>query len=216
MYLPDSSAARLRIALNLKKIPHEYVYVDLLKDEHHSASYKKLNPSQSVPALVVPTGKDDESFCIGQSVAALEYLEEAYPDTPRLLPSISNFAARAAVRSLVQIIASDMQPLINLHIIRRIGKLGADADAWGRDLTTAGLSKYEAAIADTAGKYSYGDEMSIADCCIVPVVWGAQHYGVDTTPFTKTMQVYGRMMEEPAVEKAHWRNQEDTPEEFKK
>ena len=42
-----------------------------------------------------------------------------------------------------------------------------------------------------AGKYSYGDEISIADCCPVPAVWGAQRYGVDTMPFTKIMEFMG-------------------------
>lgn len=68
---------------------------------------------------------------------------------------------------------------------------------------------------EDAGKYSYGKEISIADCCLVLAVRGAQCYRVDTMPFNKIMNLYGRTMDESAVEKAHWRNQEDTPEEFK-
>ncbi len=210
----SSCSGRLRIALNLKKIPCECVYVNLLKGEHRSESYKTLNPSQSVPALVIPS-KDHESFSIGQSVAALEYLEEAYPETLKLLPPPSDPVARAAIRSLVQIIASDIQPLTNMRIVRRVGDSGADANTWARDFTAVGLAAYESAVTETAGKYSYGDKISIADCCLIPAVWGAQFYDVDMRPFSKVIGIYERLMVEPAVLKAHWRNQEDTPEELK-
>ncbi|KAF7506939.1 hypothetical protein GJ744_011070 [Endocarpon pusillum] len=60
-----------------------------------------------------------------------------------------------------------------------------------------------------------GTEISVADCFLVLASWGAECFGVHMMPFTKIVEVYGRRMEESALEKAHWRNQEDTPEEFK-
>jgi maleylacetoacetate isomerase len=215
----SSCCARLRIALNHKQIPFSCVYVDLNRDEHHSESHKKLNPSQSVPVLIVSSKEDrdhESSFSVGQSVAALEYLEEAYPETPTLFPAPSGDpVARAAIRSLVQIIVSDIQPVTSTRTLKRVKESGADANAWARAFTNVGFAAYESAVSKTAGKYSYGDEISIADCCLVPAVWGAQRFDIDMKPFPKLGEIYARLMEEPAVQKAHWRNQEDTPEEFR-
>lgn len=214
-YFRSSCSARLRIALNLKNISYDCVYVNLAKDEHRSESHKTLNPSQSVPALVIPDS-GHTSFSIGQSIAALEYLEDVYPNTLMLLPPPSDPFARAAIRSSVQIIASDIQPLTTSRALRRVGESGADPNTWTRHFMALGLAAYESAIAKTAGNFSYGDEISLADCCLVPAVWGAQRYDVDMKPFLKIMEIYQRLMEEPAVQKAHWRAQEDTPEEFRK
>jgi glutathione S-transferase len=44
----SSTAWRARIALNLKNIKPEYLYLHLLKSEHRSDSYKKINPNMVV------------------------------------------------------------------------------------------------------------------------------------------------------------------------
>ena len=52
-YFRSSASYRVRIALNLKKIPHETDFVHLLKNggEQRSAAYAALNPQKLVPAL---------------------------------------------------------------------------------------------------------------------------------------------------------------------
>jgi maleylacetoacetate isomerase len=223
-YFRSSCSARLRIALNLKSIPYESIYVNLLKDEQQTETYKKLNPSASVPALVIPASdsatQHTSTFAIGQSIAALEYLEEAYPNaTPRLLPPISEPGGRAAVRSLVQIIASDVQPLTNMRVMRRVSaQAGGDQEAaskWARELMMQGFEAFEAAVGKSGGKYCVGDEMTLADVVLVPAVWGAERYGVEIGRYPKIKEVYERMLQEPAVQKAHWKNQEDTPQELR-
>lgn len=212
-YFRSSCSARIRIALNAKGIPYELAFVNLLKDEQLSDSHKSRNPSASVPVLVCPTSKDKD-FQIGQSVAALEYLEEKHPEKP-LLPPLSDPEARATVRTLVNIICADIQPVTNLRIMRRIRGFGANAVEWNCQLMTAGLKAYEEVAKNTAGKCSVGDELTLADACLIPAVWNAERFGVDMSAFPTIGKIAENLKEHPAIVKAHWQNQPDTPDNLK-
>src|SRR4051812_14395921 len=81
-YFRSSCSARVRIALNIKGISYEHKYVNILKGEQALSEYDEVNPSHFVPSLRLPNGT-----ILTQSLAIMEYLEEAYPDTSLLLPS---------------------------------------------------------------------------------------------------------------------------------
>lgn len=66
----SSTAWRARIALNLKKIQAEYVYVHLLKGEQRQDTYKDINPNQGVPTLQLKDGTT-----LIESMAIIEYLD---------------------------------------------------------------------------------------------------------------------------------------------
>ncbi|KKK12316.1 hypothetical protein ARAM_001363 [Aspergillus rambellii] len=229
-YFRSSCSARLRIALALKSIPYTSVPINLLKDEQGSPQNTSVNPSATVPTLIiqrtVPTNNNNNNnnnnnphiITITQSRAALEYLDEATdlaPATaPKLLPPASNPEARALVRTLCDIIACDVQPVTNLRILKRVAPLGVDRAAWSKDLIEAGFRAYEALVVRSAGVFSVGDGITMADLCLVPAVWGAQRAGVDLGRFPTIKRVVERLEMEEAVRKGHWMTQEDTPEEF--
>ena len=76
----SGTSHRLRIALNLKGLPYEYLAVHLGKEAHLTDAFKAINPQHLVPAL--DTGKQ----VLIQSPAIIEWLEETHP-TPALLPA---------------------------------------------------------------------------------------------------------------------------------
>ena len=207
-YFRSSCSGRLRIALALKNIDVRQIPINLLSKDQLNDDFRLLNASQSVPVLTDPAAKD---FSIGQSVAALEYLEEAYPDRKQLLPPLSDPVARAKVRVLMNIIACDTQPVTNLRLVEEIRSLGGDLAEWMKSKIGRGLESYEITLAKTAGKYSVGDEITLADVCLVPAVWGAERYGVDMSSMPRLTRVYNAMSKEEAVLVAHWKNQPDTP-----
>jgi maleylacetoacetate isomerase len=176
-YFRSSCSARLRIALHLKNLSYNPVYINILKGEQHSAANLAYNPSHSVPTLIqdLSSNLTSKDFRITQSLAALEYLDELHPAVP-LLPQDSQ--ARATVRALANIIACDLQPVTNLRILVRIGALtpgsieekSAARVQWAKELMTDGLAAYEAIAKDVAGLYSVGDNVSMADVCLVPAV----------------------------------------------
>lgn len=212
-YFRSSCSARLRIALNIKSIKYDMIYVNLLKNEQLSDEHKARNPSASVPVLISHASKDTP-FKVGQSVAALEYLEEKHPHVP-MLPPTSDPEARAMVRTLVDIVCVDIQPPTNLRIMRRIRELGGRAEDWNCQLMTQGMAAYENVAAGTAGKYSFGDEVTLADACLIPAIWNAQRFGVDLKAFPTISKIVENLKDHPAVFKAHWQNQADTPENLR-
>ncbi|KAF9888679.1 Glutathione S-transferase zeta-1 [Aspergillus nanangensis] len=214
-YFRSSCSARLRIALNLKSLPYTPIAVNLLQGEQLSAENRTRNPSATVPTLIVE--HPGSTVTITQSLAALEYLDEAFPSaTPALLPPTSDPEARATVRTLADIISCDVQPVTNLRILKRVAPFGVDRAAWSKELIEDGFTAYEAIASKTAGAFSVGDVITLADICLLPAAWGAQRSGVDMTAFPTIQRIVDRLELEEAVKKGHWTTQDDTPEDLRK
>ncbi len=73
------NSRRVRIFLAEKGICVARVPVDLAAKEQFSEAYKRINPRQVVPTLVL-----DDGTAIGEVPAILRYLEETHPGTPLL------------------------------------------------------------------------------------------------------------------------------------
>lgn len=214
-YYKSSCAGRLRIAINLKGIPADYAYVHLFKGEQFSAKHKELNPSASVPVLTHLNNDGDAiSFPITQSVAALEYLEEISPNERPLLPPLSQPLERAKVRTLVNIVSNDLQPITNRRVIKAVTDLGADPVEWNKSFMTRGLVAYDNIASKTGGKYSVGDDVTMADVCLLPAIWAAEKNKVELEKLPTVMRIYQALSELEAVQKAHWTCQEDTPSDL--
>ncbi|KAL4817493.1 Maleylacetoacetate isomerase [Aspergillus spinulosporus] len=216
-YFRSSCSARLRIALALRSISYTSVPINLLKGEQSSTKNTTVNPSATVPTLIIEHADQNQApITITQSLAALEYLDEAFPDRPNpLLPPSSNPQQRALVRTLASIIACDIQPVTNLRIFQRVAPFGVDRAAWSKDLIEAGFAAYEAIARDSAGKFSVGDRITMADVCLIPAVWGAERAGVDLGQYPTIKRVAEALEKENAVKEGHWRTQPDTPMEFR-
>src|SRR3954451_5214075 len=102
----SSAAYRVRIALALKGLDYERVVINRLNGVE-DPGYWAVNPQGFVPTL------EDGGLRLIQSTAILEYLEERYPEPP-LLPR--DAGARARVRAIVAMVASDIQPLNNQRV----------------------------------------------------------------------------------------------------
>ncbi|KAI9367244.1 maleylacetoacetate isomerase maia [Aspergillus egyptiacus] len=218
-YFRSSCSARLRIALALKSLPYTSIPINLLKDEQSSAA-NAINPSSTVPTLTLTWydgSKEPRTVTITQSLAALEYLDEAFPSTYPLLPPKENDPERRAlIRTLANIVACDIQPVTNLRILKRVAPFGVDRADWSKSLIEEGLRAYESIIARTAGRFSVGDEVSMADVCLIPAIWGAERVGVELGERFPTVKRVAEALEGvPAVREGHWRGQEDTPGEFR-
>ncbi len=207
-YFRSSAAYRVRIALNLKGLGYDAVPVHLVRDggQHLAAEYRAINPSGLVPAF------QDDAITLTQSMAILEYLEEAYPDVP-LLPK--GAVARAHVRELAQIIACDIHPVNNLRVLKYLVKqLGQGEEAktdWYRHWVIEGFQSLEAHLArhlDT-GTFCYGHTPTIADCFLVPQVFNAQRFDIDVTVYPTISRINDMCVDLPAFKAAHPSHQPD-------
>lgn len=213
-YFRSSCSARVRIAAQFKGIELKYHFIHVLKNEQQGDAYvSELNPGKTVPTLAIRDG--ERTQLIRQSVAILEYFEEAHPDLPRLLPSTSDYIRRAQVRDLVNIVACDIQPVTNLKILVKVKPLGVVGDEWQREFMGAGLLAYETIAKGTAGTYSVGDEVTLADVVLVPAVDNALRYGVDMSKLPVVMRIYQEAMKVAAFRRGSWKAQPDTPAELR-
>lgn len=187
-YWRSSAAYRVRIALNLKGIEYDPVSVSLLpgESEHRKDAYRALNPQMLVPFF------DDGHVATGQSMAILEYLEEAYPDVP-LLPTES--LSRAEVRSFCLSICCDIHPLNNLRVLRYLkGPLNADDEqfnAWYAHWIHEGFRSAEqfAQQHSTDGRFVFGGSATLADACLVPQTYNARRFGVSLDDFPTLVSI---------------------------
>jgi maleylacetoacetate isomerase len=204
-YFRSSAAFRVRIALNLKGLRYEPVFVHLAKGQHREPAYAAVNPQALLPTLEVEGGKR-----LTQSLAIMEWLEEQHP-TPPLLPK--DPFARARVRSLAYLVASEIHPLNNLrvlqHLKRALGQTQEQIDTWYRYWIADGLSKLEADLAGTSGKFCHGDAPTMADCCLVPQIFNAKRYNSDLSPYPVTMRVFENCMKLEAFDRAQPSKQPD-------
>ena len=190
-FFRSSAAFRMRIALNCKGLAYEPQVVSLPKGEHKLAGYLAVHPQGLVPAL------EDGGKIFVQSLAMMEYLEETHPQPPLLPASAED---RAYVRAVAQIIACEIHPLNNLRTLRYVKKSyrldDEGVNVWYRHWIAEGLTGLEVFLASSkkSGKYCYRDQVTIADCCLVPQVFNAQRYRCDLAPYPTIMRIFEECM----------------------
>jgi maleylacetoacetate isomerase len=205
-YFRSSAAFRVRIALNLKGLKYEPVFIHLAKGEHRKPEYARVNAQALVPTLEL-----DDGTRLNQSLAIIEYLDEIHRK-PALLPDEAT--ARARVRSLSDLIACEIHPLNNLralqHLKRALGQSEDQVNTWYRHWIADGLAKFEAELATgKKGKFSYGDSPTMADCCLVPQIFNAKRYNSDLAPYPATVRVFEQCMKLEAFDRAQPAKQPD-------
>lgn len=190
-YFRSSTSYRVRIVLHLKGLPFEYIPVHLLRNggEQHSVSFHQRNPQELVPTL------QDGDVLISQSLAIMEYLEECYP-MPALLPEDAGL--RAHIRQLMLMMACEMHPLCNLRVLQYLSTevvQEAQADevssAWMQHWTKMGLQALEEILLRSTwrGAFCVGDQVTLADCCLIPQLAHARRFRVDLTSFPTLLEI---------------------------
>ncbi|XP_070697807.1 maleylacetoacetate isomerase isoform X1 [Pempheris klunzingeri] len=204
-YFRSSCSWRVRIAFALKGIEYDQVPVNLIKDGglQFTQQYKTLNPMQQVPAVEI------DGIVLSQSLAVIQYIDETRPG-PRLLPADPQ--KRAQVRMISDVIASGIQPLQNLHVIQ---KIGAEKLQWAQHFIDRGFQALEPILKQTAGKYCVGDEISMADICLVPQVYNAERFKVDVGQYPTIKRLNQTLLEIEAFNVSHPTRQPDTPADLR-
>ena len=205
-YYRSSASYRVRIALNLKGLPYEYVSVNLVRSESAGPEYRKLNPQAIVPTL------EDEGALITQSLAICEYLEERWP-TPALLPR--DPAERGRVRALALAVACEIHPLANRRVQLYIGeRFKADENVlgeWARHWISFSFAAIEQMLAGSraTGRFCHGDSPTFADCFLVPQVYNANRVKLDMAPYPTIRRINEECLKVGAFDAARPERQPD-------
>jgi maleylacetoacetate isomerase len=207
-YWRSLATFRVRAALNLKGIAYTEKIVDLSKGEQFSAEFHALNPQHVLPLL------EHDGLRLAQSLAIVEYLDEAFPG-PSLMPK--DAAGRARVRSLSQITAADVHPLIVPRVrnylesefgIEEIGRM-----KWVRNWLMAGSEAIEARLTGdrSTGQFAHGDQVTMADLALASHVVGARLFKVELDTAPTLEAIANRCLAMPAIASAHPLRQPGAP-----
>ncbi len=196
-YWRSTSSWRVRWALAFKGIPVEYVAVSLLDGESESEAHRTRNPFGYVPVLEFLDETDSKRRYLVESLPMIEFLEETHPENS-VLPS--NPRDRAHVRALAETINAGTQPLQNLttQIAYSPDSEPSSAEkrkAWAQLWIRQGLEAYEALAHARAGKFSFGDSLTLADFCLIPQCYNAIRNDVSFENYPTIARVYANAIQ---------------------
>lgn len=208
-YFRSSASYRVRIAMQAKGLAYDYLPVHLVKAEHRAPAFASHVGDALVPAL-----ETDDGLWLNQSLAVIEWLDEAYPQTVSMLPG--NALARARIRALALQVACEIHPINNLRVLAYLsGELGhsdAEKALWYQHWCRTGLEAFERQLVLLAAErqaqglapshFCWGDTLTMADCALVPQIFNAQRFKVNLDGLPLTMAAYEAALATDAVQKA--------------
>ncbi|XP_009247613.2 maleylacetoacetate isomerase isoform X4 [Pongo pygmaeus] len=101
----------------------------------------------------------------------------------------------------------------NLSVLKQVGE--EIQLTWAQNAITSGFNALEQILQSTAGIYCVGDEVTMADLCLVPQVANAERFKVDLTPYPTISSINKRLLVLEAFQVSHPCRQPDTPTELR-
>lgn len=195
-YWRSSASYRVRMALNLLGEGFEAIPVDLLQAEQVGAANMARNPQGLVPTVEI------DGLTLTQSLAIIEYLNDTRGG---LLPA--DAAGRARVRALSYAVAMEIHPICNLRVGRYVEAASAGAITmvgWQKKFIGEGLAAVEGMLNHPAtGRFCHGDQITMADLCLLPQVYNARRWEVDVTSYVQICRIVAELEAIPAIAAAH-------------
>jgi maleylacetoacetate isomerase/maleylpyruvate isomerase len=206
-YFRSSTSYRLRIALNLKGLAYENIPVSLTTGANKAPEFTSRNPFGSLPMLEAD-GRDR-----AQSMALLEWLDEAYPE-PAFLPR--DIEARYTVRELAYGIATEIHAVNNLPVLKYLkdplGHTQDEIDVWYRTWLKRTLDPVEARLAQLGtGDFLLGDAPGLFEIVLIPQLANARRFAYDLSASPYMTRIEAACCALPAFIAAHPDNQIDAP-----
>ena len=157
----DSASHRTRIVLAEKGVEIDIISVT---PGRFPEDLLDLNPDHSLPTLV------DRDLVLYDSRVIIEYLDERFPHPP-LMPV--DPVTRAQFRLALLRIERDWYALASRIVAEGPGKDADAARAQLRELVLQTVPFF------TVKPYFLGDEFSLVDASIAPILWRLQQLGID-------------------------------------
>ncbi|WP_209348195.1 maleylacetoacetate isomerase [Pontixanthobacter sp. CEM42] len=206
-YYRSSTSYRLRIALELKGLDYENVPVNLLEGEQKGEAFSSRNPFATVPML--EAGGRDRA----QSMALIEWLDEAYPDAP-LMPSSAE--DRYTARELTYAIATELHAPLNLPVLKFLkeeyGKSQDEVGEWYRHWLAKTLVPVEARLAQLGTGDFLFDGPGILEVVLLPQLYNARRFDYDLRNSPHMTRIETACLALASFQRAHPDNQPDNPE----
>lgn len=173
LYTAENSVQchRVRMVLAAKGVSYDRLVVDGAKPPREMLD---LNPYGSLPTMV------DRDLVLYDPGVICEYIDERYPHPP-LMPV--DPLSRARLRLAVVRIEQEWLPLI--ETIEAGGRSAEPARRHFSEALQAAVPLFRAAT------FFLGNEVSLADCMVAPIVWRLSALGIDLPRKAKAVSDYG-------------------------
>jgi RNA polymerase-associated protein len=155
----DPFSHRCRIVLYEKGMDFQVIDVDLYNKPEDIAV---INPYNRVPVLV------DRDLILYDSNIINEYIDERFPH-PQLMPPDPIMRARA--RQLLHTVENEL--FSHIEALEKNARTADKSRAHLRDRLT------ELTAIFAKQKYMLGEEFSMLDVAIAPLLWRLDHYGIE-------------------------------------
>ena len=101
----------------------------------------------------------------------------------------------------------EIHPICNLRVVEKAVEFAADRETaravWMRHFIADGLAAFEVMLDDpSTGSFCHGDRPTIADLCLVPQIYNANRWNVDTAPYPHIRSIYAACERQPFLLKA--------------
>lgn len=206
-YFRSSTSYRVRIALALKGLDYELAAVNLRTSEQQAPEFLAHNPFGGVP-LLEAAGRER-----AQSLAIIDWLDEAYPQPPLLPAGIED---RYTVRELAYAIATEIHALNNLQVLKhlreQLGHSEAETDAWYRHWLARTLDPVEARLAAIGSGDFLFDTPGLFEIVLIPQLYNARKLAFDLSRHPHCTRIEAACLALPAFRHAHPDNQPDSPD----
>nr|XP_003472372.2 maleylacetoacetate isomerase [Cavia porcellus] len=101
----------------------------------------------------------------------------------------------------------------NLSVLNEVGT--EKQLSWAQKVISSGFNALEQILQSTAGKCCIGDEVSMADLCLVPQVANAERFKVNLNPYPTISRINKTLLALEAFQVSHPSRQPDTPAELR-
>lgn len=183
-YWRSSASWRIRWALKVKKIPYDYIPVNILKEEHREPTHLSRVPMGTLPVIEI----EPRNF-LSQSLPIMLWIEETFSSEPYLFSKDRTY--RYKILELCELINSDTAPLQTPRAQKAYSEQPEGKAAWAKGFIIKGLSAFQTLIGNSGGKYCLGDNLTAADLFLIPQMYNARRFGIDPEKeFPKLHSIY--------------------------
>jgi maleylacetoacetate isomerase len=121
----------------------------------------------------------------------------------------------AQVLQLCEMVNSGIHPIQNLKVLKflteKFQATTEERNEWSQHWIEIGFRALEEQVKRTAGECCFGDQLSAADCFLIPQMYNARRFAVDVKKFPTLLRIDTHIQSLPFAVAAHPDQQPDAP-----
>ncbi len=156
--------------LKINKLPHEFKFLNLIKGEHKTPEFEKINPFKKVPAVLIQNNNDE--YSLGESCTILRHLSDIFEVDNKWYPR-DNLKRRAMIDQWLDWHHTNTRYSMSSYVfgqlfLKNMQKAGMKSKNEKAQDTTPLISKILTFLDNIFSKRKFivDDEISIADLII--------------------------------------------------